>query len=111
FHFADTQDLHYRTGWSATPELGYFSGCTVVFVALQIAARLGARDIEIVGMDLSGAGRVYDEGEKAIPNSLESHYQPVILPSFEMMAKVLSGGEVKVRNLSPVCALPRSLFS
>ncbi len=111
FHFADTRDPHYRTGWSAAPELGYFSGCTVVFVALQIAVRLGARDIEIVGMDLSGAGRVYDEGEKAVHNSLESHYKPVILPSFEVMARVLMGGAVKVRNLSPVCALPRSLFS
>lgn len=111
FHLADTQDPHYRTGWSAAPELGYFSGCTVAFVALQIAVRLGARDIEIVGMDLSGAGRAYHEGEKAVHNSLEKHYAPVILPSFEMMARVLNGSGVAVRNLSPVCALPRSLFS
>ncbi|MDP3849688.1 MAG: hypothetical protein Q8Q59_04235 [Luteolibacter sp.] len=111
FHFANTRDPHYRTGWSAAPELGYFSGCTVAFVALQIAVRLGARDIEIVGMDLSGAGRVYDDGEHAVRNTLMYHYEPVILPSFEMMAQVLKGSEIKVRNLSPVCALPRSLFS
>jgi len=111
FHFADTQDPHYRTGWSAAPELGFFSGCTVAFVALQIAVRLGAKDIEIVGMDLSGAGRAYDEGENEVRNSLTGHYEPVILPSFEIMSRVLNGSGIKVRNLSPVCALPRSLFS
>lgn len=111
FHFANTLDLHYRTGWSTSPELGYFSGCTVAFVALQLAVRLGAKDIEIVGMDLSGAGRVYDEGANVVHNSLMSHYKPVILPSFETMARVLKGSGVQVRNLSPVCALPRSLFA
>ncbi len=111
FHFANTLDPHYRTGWSASPELGYFSGCTVAFVALQLAVRLGARDIEIVGMDLTGAGRVYDEGANVVRNSLMSHYEPVILPSFETMASVLKGSEIKVRNISPVCALPRSLFA
>ena len=26
FHVVQTKDPHYRTGWSAAPELGYFSG-------------------------------------------------------------------------------------
>lgn len=111
FHFADVEDPYYRAGWSAAPELGFFSGCTVAFVAVQIAVRLGARDIEIVGMDLSGAGRSYDEGKNVVRNSLAKHYEPYILPSFLTMAAVLKGSGVTVRNLSPVCALPRSIFS
>lgn len=110
FHFADVEDPHYRAGWSAAPELGFFSGCTVAFVALQIAVRLGARDIEIVGMDLSGAGRSYDEGKNAVRNSLAQHYEPYILPSFQTMGSVLKGTGVVIRNLSPVCALPPAVF-
>ena len=83
----------------------------MTFVALQIAVRLGARDIEIVGMDLSSAPRVYSEGGKALPNSLESHYRPVILPSFQAMHRALAGSGITVRNLSPVCPLPAELFS
>jgi hypothetical protein len=111
FHFPDPLDPHYRIGWSAAPEFGYFSGCTVTFVALQIAVRLGARDIEIVGMDLSSGARAYDEGDKAVRNTLVGNYERVILPSFEMMHQSLRGSGVTVRNLSPVCRLPATLFS
>lgn len=111
FHFPDRPDPHYRCGWSTVPEHGYFSATTVAFVALQIAVRLGARDIEIVGMDLSSAPRAYDEGAVPLPNSLEAHFKPVILPSFEIMSRALKDTGVSVRNLSPVCPLPRSLFA
>ncbi|HEX7260999.1 MAG TPA: hypothetical protein VF258_04235, partial [Luteolibacter sp.] len=57
-------------GWSRRPELGFFSGCTVVFAALQIAVGLGARDIEIIGMDLSDQGHAYKDEEGAIASSI-----------------------------------------
>ena len=111
FRFASEEFPDDRCGWSSAPELGFFSATTVTFVALQIAVRLGAQDIEIVGMDLSSAPRVYDEGGKPLPNSLEAHLEPVILPSFQAMKQALDGSGVAVRNLSPVCPLPRELFS
>lgn len=111
FHFPEKPDAHYRCGWSTVPEHGYFSATTVAFVALQIAVRLGARDIEIVGMDLSSAPRAYDEGGQPLPNSLEAHLESVILPSFGIMSRALKDTGVSVRNLSPVCPLPRSLFA
>ncbi len=110
FHFPAEPDPHYRIGWSHAPELGFFSAATVVFVALQIAVRLGARDIEIVGMDLNGASRAYDEGDKPVRNTLGPNYEPVILPSFMMMHRALKDSGVTIRNLSPVCPLPRELF-
>lgn len=110
FRFPETPDPNYRIGWSVTPELGVFTGATVSFVALQIAVRLGARDIEIVGMDLSGTTRAYDEGDKPVRNTLEGNYEPVILPSFEMMYQALKDTGVSIRNLSEVCPLPRNLF-
>ena len=110
FHFPESLDPHYRIGWSHAPELGFFSAATVVFVALQIAVRLGARDIEIVGRDLSGASRAYDEGGKPVRNTLGPNYEPVILPSFMMMHEALKDSGVSIRNLSPVCPLPQELF-
>lgn len=111
FHFPENPDPNYRIGWSSNPKLGYFSGSTVVLVALQVAVCLGATDIEIIGMDLSGAGRVYDEGKNARPSSLVEQYAKTILPSFEIMHRVLKDRGVKIRNLSPLCPLPRSLFA
>jgi Kdo-III transferase WaaZ len=98
-------------GWSHRPELGFFSGCTVVFAALQIAVGLGAKDIEIIGMDLSDQGHAYSEEEDALPSALGMNYKERILPSFELMHEALRATGVTVRNLSPVCPLPQRLFS
>jgi Kdo-III transferase WaaZ len=98
-------------GWSRRPELGFFSGCTVVFAALQIAVGLGARDIEIIGMDLSDQGHAYREDEGAVASSISTNYKDYILPSFERMHEALRGTGVEVRNLSPVCPLPQRLFA
>ena len=98
-------------GWSHRPELGFFSGCTVVFAALQLVIGLGAREIEIVGMDLGSEGHAYHEGAGALPTSLAADYQDRILPAFELMHEVLRESGVAVRNRSPVCPLPRRLFA
>ncbi len=98
-------------GWSRQPELGFFSGATVTFAALQIVIGLGARDIEIIGMDLCGNGHSYREGTGALPSSLTGDYPWAILPSFELMREVLDGTGIVIRNLSPVCPLPARIFS
>lgn len=98
-------------GWSRRPELGFFSGCTVVFAALQVVVGLGARDIEIIGMDLGGQGHAHKEGAGAFRSSLIADYADRILPSFELMSQALNGTDVVIKNLSPVCPLPPRLFS
>ncbi len=98
-------------GWSHRPELGFFSGCTVAFVTLQILVGLGARDIEIIGMDLTGKTHAYAEGKGSYPSTLEEDYEQSILPSFAIMGEVLKGTGVRVRNLSHVCRLPREYFA
>jgi KDO transferase-3 len=110
FSFPERKDTKCRVGWSHRPDLGIFSGRTVVFGALQIAIGLGATDVEIIGMDLNGAGRAYDEGNKQRPTQLQQHYQEFIVPSFQVMSRVLAGSNVRVRNISPVCPLPAHLF-
>jgi len=104
-------DPKFRVGWSHLPELGFFSGRTVTYAAVQIAVKLGAKEIEIIGMDLGGKGRAYEEKENARPSYLDEHYEKYILPSFEIMARALEGTGVKVKNLSPVCPLPAHFFA
>ena len=110
FIFPETNDSKCRVGWSHRPELGIFSGRTVVFGALQIAIGLGATNVEIIGMDLSGAGRAYSEDSGQRPSQLQEHYQSFILPSFQTMRCALTGGNVTVSNRSSVCPLPKALF-
>lgn len=103
----DTEKL--KIGWSHRPEWGIFSGCTVVFAALQILVRLGATDIKIVGMDLGGAERNYAEGENKRPSGLDSHRDRIILPSFKVMGEALAHSGVRIRNLSTVCPIQGDL--
>jgi len=107
----ERMDADFRVGWSARPEWGFFSGRTVTFAALQVAVRLGARDIEIIGMDLGGKGRAYQEPGVPRPTYLQAHYADYVLPSFDLMSRALAGTGVRVRNLSPACPLPRHLFA
>lgn len=99
-----------KVGWSRDPSLGFFSGCTCTFAALQVVVGFGARDIEIVGMDLSSSGRCYAEGENPQKSSLELEYEGYIRPSFQLMHEALAGLPVHIRNHSPVCPLPREWF-
>ena len=103
------RDPKCRVGWSRRPEIGVFSGRTVVFGALQIAVGLGARRIKIIGMDLGG-GRAYAEESTVRPTQLNEHYETYILPAFQTMAEALQGTGVSVENLSGVCPLPADLF-
>lgn len=110
FIMPEPVDKKLKVGWSRRPEIGFFSGCTVAFAALQVVIGLGAKDIEIVGMDLGGARRVYTEGMDARPSSLEEQYEEFILPSFRVMHQALKETDVRVRNVSPTCPLPREIF-
>lgn len=100
----------WKVGWSHDPKIGFFSGATVVFAALQLVIGLGAKDIEVIGMDLGGIGRSYSEGNNAPPSLLETQYEDYILPSFEMMRRALAGSGVQIRNHSPICPLPPEIF-
>lgn len=111
FVFPSSGVMKSIVGWSRRPELGFFSGCTVVFASLQILIGLGAKDVEIIGMDLSDQGHAYAEGEDALPSSLSMNYQQNILPSFKLMHQALTGTGVRLRNLSPVCPLPQEIFA
>ncbi|MBK1882505.1 hypothetical protein JIN85_08765 [Luteolibacter pohnpeiensis] len=110
FHFPECTKTQLKVGWSENPELGFFSGCNVVFAALQVMIGLGARDLEIVGMDLCGSSRVYQECNPQ-PSLLKEQYDRYILPSFAIMSEALKSTDIRVRNASPVCPLPTEFFA
>ena len=95
-------------GWSHDPELGVFAGRTVAFAALQLIVWSGARDIEVMGLDLGSNGRAYDEAAPVVSH-LERDYQDYIRPAFECMAAALSGRGIRIINHSPISPLQRDL--
>jgi hypothetical protein len=97
-------------GWSHDPMLGIFAGKTVAFAALQLAVWAGSPMIEVVGMDLGGAGHAYQEDRPGVSH-LEKDYRQFILPSFECMAAALTGSPLRIRNHSKTCPLPEELFN
>jgi hypothetical protein len=96
-------------GWSHDPTIGVFAGRTVTFAALQLAVWAGSRTIEVVGMDLGGGKRAYQEDRPAVSH-LEKDYRQFILPAFECMAAALAGSPLRIVNHSPTCPLPARLF-
>lgn len=102
FKLCPTGKVFGQIGWSDRVDLGFCPSSTVAFVALQILAGLGAREIEIVGMDLCGGRSVY---ASAGESRLERQYETIIEPSFRIMREVLAGREIRITNLSPVCPL------
>lgn len=108
FHFYQPQANPNIVGWSERTNCGFFPSATVAFVALQILVELGAAEIDIVGMDLGGSSRsIYADSQ---PNRFQDQYAPVILPSFQLMRKVLAYRSIRIANLSPTCPLPADLF-
>jgi len=107
FLISETSDKLGRIGWSNQLELGFYPSSTVAFVALQVLVALGAKDIDIVGMDLGGTQSVY---ANALPSNLLQTYPTVILPSFLAMKAALAGRTICINNLSPACPLPPEIF-
>jgi KDO transferase-3 len=98
-----------NVGWSHDPLLGVFAGKTVTFAALQLVVWSGAHDIEVIGLDLGGKTRAYQESRPAVSH-LEAEKRDFILPSFQCLAKALAGGDVRITNLSNISPLPRDLI-
>ncbi|BDX17343.1 MULTISPECIES: hypothetical protein [Halopseudomonas] len=101
-----------RIGFSRNLAKGYFGARTIPYAGLQIAFHLGFKRVFMVGVDLDpGGGRFYEQGEQALPSTLDADYSHYILPSFRLMAqRVLKPGVFEVFNLSPSKRLPASVI-
>ena len=95
-------------GWSHDPGQGIFAGRTVAFAALQLVVWSGSREIEVVGLDLGGKARAYEEANPVVSH-LEKDLQNYILPAFDCMAAALSGKSIRIFNHSRTSPLPRDL--
>lgn len=100
-----------RIGFSLDMGKGYFGARTIPYAALQLSCHLGFDRVFIVGMDLSKSlGRFYEQGEKALPSTLDEDFEDYILPSFRLVAeKVLSRHGLRLFNVSAASRLPASV--
>lgn len=87
-------------GFSNAPGLGIYMGKSVVFPAIQIAWHMGARDIFLVGLDMTiGAKATYYD--KAIKSNWSAFdYGRDGRPHFELMRDCLSERGCTLQNLT-----------
>lgn len=100
-----------RIGFSTNMAKGYFGSRTIPLAGLQLACHLGFSRAYLLGVDLNpSAGRFYEQGEGALPSTLDRDYDDYILPSFRLMSeKVVASGRFEVFNLSSNSRLPNSV--
>ncbi|MEH6564947.1 MAG: lipopolysaccharide core biosynthesis protein [Halopseudomonas sp.] len=100
-----------RVGFSTNMAKGYFGSRTVPVAALQLAYHLGFNKAFLLGVDLNpSSGRFYEQGDEAMPSTLDKDFDEYILPSFRLMAeKVVSPGKFEVFNMSNNSRLPSSV--
>lgn len=95
-------DLQISTafGFSDAPSLGLYMGKSVVFPAIQMAWHMGARDISLVGVDMTiGAKSVYYD--KAIKSNWSAFdYDRDGRPHFALMRDCLNERGCTLQNLS-----------
>lgn len=100
-----------RIGFSLNLARGYFGSRTIPFAGLQLSCHLGFRQAFLIGVDLrQQGGRFYEQGQAALPSSLDEDFEQYILPSFELMAKKIAPRTgLQVFNLSLESRLPHSV--
>jgi len=102
-----------RVGFSKNITLGVFTAQTVVFEAIQTAAYLGFKKINILGMDLNFSPdipRFYEQKKDIAKSRINQDFEPYILPSFEVAKNVAEQDGFEIFNLSPNSRLPESII-
>ncbi|MFI8978721.1 lipopolysaccharide core biosynthesis protein [Ectopseudomonas khazarica] len=98
-----------RIGFSRNMTKGYFGGRTIPYAAMQLGYHLGFRNVVLVGLDMGGQGRFYEQGDAALPSRLDEDYVDYILPSFELVAERVVCQDYRMFTLSNDSRLPASL--
>lgn len=100
----DTSSYPKPIGVSLNIEQGFVEAGTVAFVAAQLAYTLGAKQINLYGIDLinSNQPRFYERQDNAAPCKLDKAVTDRIVPSFDLLGTVYSRQGVTVKNHSPV---------
>lgn len=102
-----------RVGFSKNINLGVFTAQTVVFEAVQTAAYLGFKKINILGMDLNfsqDTSRFYEHKSDAVKSRINRDFEPYVLPSFEVAGKIAELEGFEIFNLSPCSRLSETVI-
>lgn len=102
-----------RVGFSKNINQGVFTAQTVVFEAVQTAAYLGFKKINILGMDLNfsqDTSRFYEHKKDVVKSRINRDFEPYVLPAFEVAGKVAKHEGFEIFNLSPNSRLPTTII-
>ena len=106
-------DRENRIGFSMRPHQGIFDGGTVAYTALQLLVFLCARNIYLLGFDLSAQGslvRFYEKENEGLPCWLDVDYRKKILPSFTLAGQICEKAHILLRNATLNSRLPHDVI-
>jgi len=97
-----------KTVFSLNSSDGFNSSKTVAFLALQLAASIGYKNIHFFGLDLNNKLRFYSE--KNPEKSMIDEDFLDILEDFQHAAEICKDRDISVVNASPESRLPEEIF-
>ena len=104
-------DRQKNLGFSIEPNLGFFNGRTILFIALQIFTFLEFKSFHLYGVDMGGDIRFYDHNEKnRAPSYLDKDFEKVILPSLIIFADYCLKNNINIINYSENSRIPDSVI-
>ena len=96
-------------GFSTDLERGFFVCGTVMYAGIQAAYQLGARNLYLVGFDMSDLPRFYDDVTGGAWTGLEKGLARVV-NAVDLAQQVFRGRQGTIYNCSPVSNIPRSIL-
>ena len=95
------------------PTWGVFDGGTVMSVAIQLSAFIRAKNVWLLGLDISNSNkepRFYENKRNVCRSSLLSDYEHKILPFMIVTKKWYEKNSLNIYNCSPISKVPRDVI-
>ncbi|MDX7992016.1 hypothetical protein [Xenorhabdus littoralis] len=81
---------------------GFYDGCTVAYVALQMAFFLNYKEIYFAGLDMNNFDkpRFYESSDDSISTELNENLDNIIIPCFDLSEELAKQNGIMIYNLS-----------
>ena len=109
YESATFAEVSQRIGFSTDLDCGFFVCGTVMYAGIQVAHQLGARNLYLVGFDMSDLPRFYDEKAGGAWTGLEKGLGKVI-GAIQLAQDLFAIRKGKIYNCSPSSNIPRDIL-
>ncbi|MBL21932.1 MAG: hypothetical protein CMJ37_03710 [Phycisphaerae bacterium] len=109
YESATFAEVSQRIGFSTDLDCGFFVCGTVMYAGIQVAHQLGARNLYLVGFDMSDLPRFYDKKVGGAWTGLEKGLGKVI-GAIQLAQDLFAIRKGKIYNCSPSSNIPRDIL-